>query len=114
MTHFVASHPGCTTALHLDSFSVSAIPGAHGIAAKRSDGEGYDIVFADGAFSYDVGAFTTDPNGHPTRMDVVRAATASTPESTGIQPGRRQAEASRFRRRRVIGYGSGASQRETT
>jgi hypothetical protein len=75
VTHFVTSHPGCTTALRLDSFRVSAIPGAHGIAAKRSDGEGYDIVFAEGAFSYDVGAFTTDPDGHPTRMDVVRAAT---------------------------------------
>ena len=75
VTHFVASHPDCTTALKLDSFKVTAIPGSHGIAATRSDGEGYDIVFADGVFSYDVGAFTTDPKGPPTRSDVIRAAT---------------------------------------
>jgi hypothetical protein len=75
VTHFVASHPHCTTALKLDSFKVTAIPGSHGIAATRSDGEGYDIVFADGVFSYDVGAFTTDPKGPPTRSDVIRAAT---------------------------------------
>ena len=75
VTHFVASHPDCTTALKLDSFRVAAIPGSHGIAAKRSDGEGYDIVFADGVFSYDVGAFTTDSQGPPTRSDVIRAAT---------------------------------------
>jgi len=75
VTHFVASHPDCTTALKLDSFKVAAIPGSHGIAATRSDGEGYDIVFADGVFSYDVGAFTTDPKGPPTRSDVIRAAT---------------------------------------
>ena len=75
VTHFVASHPDCTTALELDSFKVTAIPGSHGIAATRSDGEGYDIVFADGVFSYDVGAFTTDPKGPPTRSDVIRAAT---------------------------------------
>jgi hypothetical protein len=75
VSHFVASHPACTTARKLDFFKVTAIPGAHGIAATRSDGVGYDIVFSDGVFSYDVGAFTTDPRGPPTRMDVVRAAT---------------------------------------
>lgn len=76
VTSFVTNHPKCTTANRLSSYSVPGIPDAKGLAAKRSDGVGYDILFSDGPFSYDVGAFTVDPKGPPTQADVVKAATA--------------------------------------
>jgi hypothetical protein len=56
-------------------FAVPGIPGARGFVAKRTDGVGYDVVFADGSYSYDVGAFTPDPKGRPTRAEVAAAAT---------------------------------------
>jgi hypothetical protein len=73
--HTVRTHARCTTALRLTAFRIPAIPGAHGIAARRSDGEGYDVFFSDGVFSYDVGAFTVDPKGPPTAAGVAAAAT---------------------------------------
>jgi hypothetical protein len=57
------------------TFRIPGVPGAHGIAAKQKDGEGYDVHFSDGAFYYDVGAFTIDPKGPPTAADVAAAAT---------------------------------------
>jgi hypothetical protein len=72
--HALRTHPGCSTASQLSTFRVPAIPGAYGIAAERSDGAGYDVLFSDGAFSYDVGAFTPDRSGRPTAHDVAVAA----------------------------------------
>jgi hypothetical protein len=54
--------------------AVPGIPGARVFVAKRPDGVGYDVVFSDGPYSYDVGAFTPEPKGRPTRADVVAAA----------------------------------------
>lgn len=74
MLRAVRTHAMCSTAVSLSAFDVPGIPGAHGIAAERSDGAGYDVLFSDGAFSYDVGAFTPDPNAPPSASDVARAA----------------------------------------
>ena len=71
---FVSNHPHCTSAEKLATFAVPAIPGSHGFVASRSDGQGYDVLFADGVFSYDVGAFTVDRKGPPTETDVAAAA----------------------------------------
>jgi hypothetical protein len=69
----IAVHLRCSTAT-FTAFAVPEIPGAHGIAAKQPDGMGYDVVFTDGVYSYDIGAFTADPKGPPTASDVAVAA----------------------------------------
>lgn len=58
----------------ITQFAVPGIPGSRQFVAKRPDGLGYDVVFSDGAYSYDVGAFTPDPKGRPTRAEVAAAA----------------------------------------
>jgi hypothetical protein len=55
-------------------FAVPGVPGATGFYTHRSDGAGYDIVFADGPYSYDVGAYTPDPKAPPTRAQLAAAA----------------------------------------
>jgi hypothetical protein len=69
---FVVRHSNCSRD-PLSRFTVSEIPGAYGLDVRQKDGEGYDVVFADGQYSYDVGAFTAH-GAPPTRNDVAAAA----------------------------------------
>jgi len=60
--------------LVVSHFAVPGIPGATGLYAHRPDGAGYDVVFADGAFFYDVGAYSPDPKEPPTSAQIAAAA----------------------------------------
>ena len=57
-------------------FAVPGVPGATGLYAHRPDGAGYDAVFADGPYFYDVGAYSPDPKAPPTSAQVAAAASA--------------------------------------
>lgn len=63
-----------TGGIAVTSFAVPGIPGARGLDAHRSGGAGYDVVFVDGPFFYDVGAYTPSPKQPPTAAQVVAAA----------------------------------------
>lgn len=65
---------GKDAAVRVQSFRVSGIPGAHGLAVDLPNGKGYDVVFADGPFTYNVGAFTPDKKEPPTAAQVAAAA----------------------------------------
>jgi hypothetical protein len=56
-------------------FKVPNIPGAQGFIATRPGAVGYEVIFVDGQFLYDEAVVSPDPNGPPTRADLVRAAT---------------------------------------
>jgi hypothetical protein len=57
-------------------FGVPAIPGAHGFTGTDpSGGSGINVIFADGAFTYHIGAgYGAGAQSPPTRAAVVRAA----------------------------------------
>jgi hypothetical protein len=57
-------------------FGVPAIPGAHGFTGTDPNGgSGINVIFADGAFTYHVGAgYGAGAQNPPTRAAVVRAA----------------------------------------
>jgi hypothetical protein len=67
--------PGETKRLRKAGFVAAAAEHLHSVWQRCSDGEGYDVLFSDGVFSYDVGAFTVDPKGRPTAAGVAAAAT---------------------------------------
>lgn len=64
-----------TTGISVGRFTVRGIPGAQGFTTSRPGSVGYDVIFVDGQFLYDEGVVSPDPNGPPTRADLVRAAT---------------------------------------
>lgn len=73
MTYSIATD--ATGGTKVTRFAVRGIPGASGLYAHRSDGAGYDVVFVDGPFFYDVGGYTPDPRQPPTAAQVAAAAT---------------------------------------
>ena len=62
--------------LKVTHFVVPGVPGATGLYAHRTDGAGYDAVFTDGPYFYDVGAYSPDANAPPTSAQVAAAAAA--------------------------------------
>ena len=62
--------------LKVTRFAVPGVPGATGLYAHRTDGAGYDAVFTDGPYFYDVGAYSPDAKSPPTSAQVAAAAAA--------------------------------------
>jgi hypothetical protein len=62
--------------LRVTHFTVPGVPGATGLYAHRSDGAGYDAVFTDGVYFYDVGAYSPSSKASPTSAQVAAAAAA--------------------------------------
>jgi hypothetical protein len=73
VAHMIETY-GKGSGIPIAKAAVAGIPGARLFVAKRPDGVTYDVFFSNGAYSYEVGAFTPDRNGRPTRAEVVAAA----------------------------------------
>jgi hypothetical protein len=58
----------------LSRFAVQGIPGAHGFATSVTHGLAYHVVFADGTFTYEVGASSPSAMAPPTSREVIAAA----------------------------------------
>jgi hypothetical protein len=55
-------------------FAVPGIPNAVGLADTPQAGGAFDVLFADGPFSYDLTVFTNDPSKPPTAAQVAAEA----------------------------------------
>ena len=72
-----AGEPSRGRAKSYAAFPVPGIPGAHGFKLTRDDTSGYNIIFADGPFTYHLGVgWGNQASSPPTRAQLIAAARA--------------------------------------
>jgi hypothetical protein len=72
-----AGQPGRGRAKSYAAFSMPGIPGAHGFKLTSDDTSGYNIIYADGPFTYHLGVgWGNQASSPPTRAQLIAAARA--------------------------------------